>query len=140
MKKLILTAAIAVTFVFGMTACNNNKKSAEAENECPEQTEMCEHECPHHHHHHPHCTCADTTCAVNHCENCTDTTCAAKCCPPPCCKGKKPECCKEGAECCKEGAECCKPKCCKEGEMKECCKDGKKECCKDGKKECCEKK
>ena len=143
MKKVLLTAAIAVAFVFGMTACNSNK-NAEPEQECTEQTEkVCEHEC-----HHPECTCADSACAENHCEGCTDTTCACK--MHKCCKGEKPacncgeECANANCEgctneqctvppCCKGKKECCKKECCKDGEKK-CCKDGeKKECCKDKK-------
>ena len=118
MKKVLLTAAIAAAFAFGMVACNFHK-DVEISTESTEQTEeVCNHECEHQCDHQcaEACTCPDS-CAAKNCEGCPNHG-TDKCCKQQC-KGEKAECCKEGEhKCCKDGEK----KCCKDGEKKECCK------------------
>ena len=118
MKKVFLTAIVAAAFAFGMSACNNNAPAEEVTDSAA-QTEMCEHEC----HHHYECTCADTTCAANHCANCTDTNCC-KPCDHKCCKHEGEGCQKhegcEGKHECKHQHEGCEAK-------KECCEKANKQ-------------
>lgn len=112
MKKVFLTAIMAAAFALGMSACNNNTPAEEPVDSCT-QTEQTDHQCCHHHE----CTCADTTCAANHCANCPDTVNCCKPCDHKCCKA-------EGQD------SCCAAK-------KECCKNQQAGC--EGKKECCDK-
>ncbi len=109
MKKVFLTAFVAAAFAFGVSSCNNNQPADETVDSAA-QTEMCEHECSHHHD----CTCADTTCAANHCANCTDTNCCKPCDHKCCAKEGQDSCCAQKKECCKNQQGC----------------EGKKECCK----------
>lgn len=78
MKKVFLTAMVAVAFAFCMTACNNNKEAEATEDTVAvEAVEACEHAC-----------------------ECTDSICTHDCATCP--KAGTEECCKVKAaeECC----------------------------------------